>query len=56
MSTLPTPGSQRSRGGGENDIYTVLVVVAFLFVLAATIYVGNRAMTLFGSLLSPPGS
>jgi flagellin-like protein len=53
ISTTPTRGVVRPRA--ENDIFTVLIVVAFLFVLAATIYVGYRALTLFGSLLPPPG-
>ncbi|MFH1745793.1 MAG: hypothetical protein ABIG44_01985 [Planctomycetota bacterium] len=45
-----------SRPTVESDIYTTLMLVAFLFVLVATIYVGFRAMTLFGTILPPPGS
>ena len=45
-----------SRPSAENDVYTAMIAVAFLFVLVATIYVGYRAMNLFGSLLPPPGS
>jgi hypothetical protein len=56
MSTMNTPGAGSPQTGGENDIFTALTAVAFLFVLAATIYVGYRAVTLFGSLLPPPGS
>jgi uncharacterized membrane protein len=57
MSTLPsTLGSGSSRPSAENDIYTALVIVAFLFVLVAVIYVGYRAQTLFGTLLPPGGS
>lgn len=57
MSTLNT-GSGRStaRPRAESDVYTVLMIVAFLFVLVATIYVGYRAYTFFGTLLPPPGS
>lgn len=44
------------RPKAENDIYTALIVVAFLFILTATIYVGFRAVTLFGGLIPPPGS
>ena len=56
MSVL-TPGPTRGTGPrAENDVYTALMVVAFLFVLAATVYVGYRAVTLFGSLWPPPGS
>lgn len=56
MSRITTPGSGAPRAGGENDIYTALMVVAFLFVLLATIYVGFRALTLFGTLFPPGGS
>lgn len=54
----PSTGSGRSvtRPKAENDIYTALMLVAFLFVLAATFYVGYRALSLFGTLLPPPGS
>ncbi len=57
MTTAST-GSARSiaRPKADSDIYTALMLVAFLFVLVATIYVGYRAMTLFGSVLPPPGS
>jgi hypothetical protein len=54
MAIHPGPGS--ARGGGDNDVYTGLIVIAFLFVLTATIYVGYRAQTLFGMLLPPGGS
>lgn len=57
MSTLPsTLGTGSSRPSAENDIYTALVIVAFLFVLVAATYVGYRAQTLFGTLLPPGGS
>lgn len=39
----------------ENDIYTALIAVAFLMILTATIYVGFRAQTLFGSVIPPAG-
>lgn len=48
-------GSSRPRPSADNDIYTALSLVAFLFILMATIFVGYRAMTLFGSLLPPGG-
>ncbi|MEW6199664.1 MAG: hypothetical protein AB1601_13505 [Planctomycetota bacterium] len=41
---------------GESDIYTVLLLVSFLFLLVATIYVAYRAVTLFGGLLPPGGA
>ncbi len=48
-------GRSPARPKAENDIYTALIVVAFLFVLAATLYVSIRAITLFGGLWPPPG-
>ena len=57
MSMLNTPGGSPQRAAsGENDIFTALAFVAFLFVLAATSYVGYKVQTLFGTLLPPPGS
>jgi len=57
MARLDTPGPGRStRLSAENDIYTALMVVAFLFVLAAAIYVGYRAQVLFDALVPLPGS
>lgn len=54
----PSTGAVRGvvRPAAENDVYTAMMAVACLFVLVATIYVGYRAMSLFGSLLPPPGS
>ena len=57
MARLDTPGPGRStRPSAENDVYTALMVVAVLFVLAALIYVGYRAQVLFGTLVPLPGS
>jgi hypothetical protein len=56
MAQASTPGSGLSRPSADNDVYTALIVVAFLFVLTATIYVGYRAQTLFDTLLPPGGS
>ena len=56
MSQISTTSSGASRSSGENDVYTVLMLVAFLFVLTATIYVGYIAQTMFGTLLPPGGS
>ncbi len=56
MTTL-NPGPTRvARPAAENDIYTALLCVAFLFLLVATIYVAYRAQTLFGGLLPPGGA
>lgn len=57
MTTLGTPGPGRgARPAPENDIYTALMVVAFLFVLAAAVYLGYRAEQLLGTLLPAGGS
>lgn len=53
MASSPLGGQRPS---ADNDIYTALVFVAFLFTLFATVYVAYRATTLFGSLLPPGGS
>lgn len=50
-----TPGPIRSSRPAENDIYTVLLGLAFLFLLVATLYVAYRALALFGTLLPPGG-
>lgn len=55
MSIMTNPGGGPQRTSGDNDVYTALTVVAFLFVLFALIYVAYRAQTLFGSLLPPGG-
>lgn len=47
--------SRSSAVDAESDVYTVLLCIAFLTLLAATIYVGYRAMTLFGTILPPGG-
>lgn len=44
-----------TRAPAENDIYTVLIMIAFIMVLAATIYVGYQAQTLFGAVIPPAG-
>ena len=53
VSSGPSGGSQAR---ADNDVYTVLVLVSFLFVLAETLYVGFRAVELFDTILPPPGS
>lgn len=55
MAKTKTTVRTISRPRAENDVYTVLIVTAFLAVLAALIYVGYRAVSLFGSVLPPPG-
>ena len=48
-------GPRQVQTSGENDIYTGLLFVAFLFVLAATIFVGYKCLALFGTILPPAG-
>lgn len=57
MSMMPGTGlGGRPAPASDNDIYTVLAAVAFLFVLTAVIYVGVRAATLFGSPIPAGGA
>jgi hypothetical protein len=57
MSRLSAPGPLSGpRPAAENDVFTVLLVTAFLFLLVATAYVGYRSQSLFGTLLPPGGS
>jgi hypothetical protein len=55
MSTLGG-GPRGTRPRADNDVYSALMLVAFLCMLAATVYVGYRASLLFGTLLPPRGS
>ncbi len=56
MAKTSTGTSRPAGPRAENDIYTALSCVAFFFMLLATVYVGWRAFTLFGSVLPPAGS
>ena len=56
MSTMNTPGMGGAPRSSDNDVYTVLALVATLFVLVATIYIGYRSMSLCGTLLPAGGS
>lgn len=54
MSISPNAGPGR-RQDGDSDVYTVLLIVAFLSLLLSTVYVGYRATTMLGGLLPPGG-
>ncbi len=54
MTSMST-GPRSARPSGESDVYTVLLCVAFLFLLVATIYVAYRAQTMFGGVFPPGG-
>ena len=57
MAKTTSSGAARSSGvRAENDVYTVMMLISFLFVLSATIYVAVKATTLFGGLLPKGGS
>ena len=56
MATRPGGQLRAVRPVAENDIYTGLLFVALLFVVFATIFVGFKAVTLFGGLLPPGGA
>lgn len=54
MSTIGTgPGRVRA---ADDDIYTIMIVIAMLFLLVAMLYVGYRTVSLYGSLIPPGGS
>ncbi len=48
-------GPQGTRPTADNDIYTALLAISALALLAATGYVAYRMVSLFGSLLPPGG-
>jgi hypothetical protein len=56
MATRPGGPQRMARPVADNDVYTGLLFVALLFVLFATIFVGYKAVTLFGGLLPPGGA
>ena len=54
--TTSSTGPRPIRAAADNDIYTMLLLIAFLFLLAGTVYVAYRAVTMFGGLLPPAGA
>jgi hypothetical protein len=50
-----TKPARISGPSADSDVYTVLLLVALLSLLSATIYVGYQAVRLFGGLLPPGG-
>lgn len=56
MSSMNTPGMGGPRPAADNDIYTALQLIGFLFVLTAVIYVAYRMASLFGNVIPPGGS
>lgn len=51
-------GSSPVRGSSapaDNDIYTGLLLAAFLMLLVSLVFVAYKAITLFGTLLPPGG-
>lgn len=56
MSQMTTPGGMSAPRAAESDVYTVLMLIATLCTLTATIYVAYRMTAFFGTLLPPGGS
>jgi hypothetical protein len=50
------PGPRLARPSADSDVFTVLLLVSFLAMLSATIYVSYRAVTMLGGLLPPGGA
>lgn len=46
----------RTRPHADNDVYTVLMLAAFLSLLIATVYVAYRAASMLGGVLPPGGA
>lgn len=55
MTTMTT-GPRGSRPAAEDDVYTVLVLISFLFALAATIFLVIRSLGAFDSVIPPGGA
>ncbi len=55
MARTPATAS-RPRPSADNDVYTVLVLVSFLSMLGATLFVAYKSVSMFGSMLPPGGS
>jgi len=53
MTQLGNGGQQIVRTKPRSNIYTILVMIAALCLLGATIYVAWRQMDLYGSLFPP---
>ena len=49
MAGSPGSGFKAPRANSENDIYTALVIIAFVFVLGAAIFTIVRSIELFGT-------
>ena len=56
MTTMTGTPRVATRPAADNDIYTILLLISFLSLLVATIYVGYRMATLLGGLLPPGGA
>jgi len=50
VPVMPTPA-----GRARNDVYTVLLIVAASFLLAATIYLGYVCYDYYGAIVPPSG-
>lgn len=55
MATRPGGGMRPVRLVAENDVYTALLLIAFLFVVAAIAFVAYKSVSLFGGILPPGG-
>lgn len=51
MAGRPGTPLRAVRPAADNDIYTVLLLIALLFLLGALVFVGYKTVTTFGGLL-----
>jgi len=49
MAGVPGSGFKAPRAKAENDIYSALVIIAFVFVLGAAVFTMVRSSELFGT-------
>lgn len=56
MASVKPGPTRSSRPSADSDVYTVLLLIALIALLAATIYVAYRAQTMFGGVLPPGGA
>jgi preprotein translocase subunit Sss1 len=56
MATPPTaPGSPAARRRPQNDLYTVLLIIAAAFLAGAVGFIVYRLLDLYGTLFPPAG-
>lgn len=55
MATTPTPPGSQARRRPQNDIYTVLLIIAGTFLVGAVAFIIYRLLDLYGTVFPPAG-